>query len=198
METRDGYDRENAHDGQAALQDRSGEACAHRAAHLAREDEVSCRLVQDRARRRGLFENQQIAFIAYDSEHHRVAIVGIPGVTPHFDGQARLHHMAFTYASLGDLVHTYERLKAAGIRPQFCINHGPTTSMYFFDPDKNQAELQVDNMPESEFAAYFASGEFAKDPIGVTFDPEALARRYHDGEPETHNCSGGPKARRQS
>jgi len=131
-----------------------------------------------------MFENEQIAFITYDSEHHRVAIVGIPGVKPHVDGQAGLHHMAFTYASLGDLVHTYERLKTAGIRPQFCINHGPTTSMYFFDPDKNQVELQVDNVPESDFAAYFASGEFARNPIGVTFDPEALVRRYRAGEPE--------------
>jgi len=131
-----------------------------------------------------MFENGQIAFITYDSEHHRVAIVGIPGVAPHADGQSGLHHMAFTYASLGDLVHTYERLKAAGIRPQFCINHGPTTSMYFFDPDKNQVELQVDNVPESDFAAYFANGAFARNPIGVTFDPDELARRYHAGEPE--------------
>src|SRR5215469_12311664 len=86
------------------------------------------------------FENEQIAFITYDSEHHRVAVVGVPGVKPHLDGHAGLHHVAFTYYSLADLVHTYERLKAVGIRPQFCINHGPTTSMYFLDPDKNQVE----------------------------------------------------------
>jgi catechol 2,3-dioxygenase-like lactoylglutathione lyase family enzyme len=131
-----------------------------------------------------MFENEQLAFITYDSEHHRVAILGMPGVKPHVDGHAGLHHMAFTYANLGDLVHTYERLKDAGIAPQFCINHGPTTSMYFFDPDKNQVELQVDNVAEAKFGEYFASGEFAKNPIGIKFDPDELARRYHAGEPE--------------
>jgi hypothetical protein len=128
-----------------------------------------------------MFENEQLAFITYDSEHHRVAILGMPGVKPHVDGHAGLHHMAFTYANLGDLVHTYERLKGAGIAPQFCINHGPTTSMYYFDPDKNQVELQVDNVPETKFAEYFASGEFTENPIGVRFDPDDLARRYHAG-----------------
>jgi catechol 2,3-dioxygenase-like lactoylglutathione lyase family enzyme len=113
-----------------------------------------------------------------------VAVVGIPGAKPHLDGYAGLHHVAFTYGSLADLVHTYERLKAAGIRPQFCINHGPTTSMYFFDPDKNQVELQVDNAPGVKFAEYFATGEFTRNPIGVKFDPDELVRRYNVGEPE--------------
>jgi catechol 2,3-dioxygenase-like lactoylglutathione lyase family enzyme len=131
-----------------------------------------------------MFENEQLAFICYDSEHHRVAVLGLPGIKPHADGCAGLHHMAFTYANLGDLVHTYERLKTAGITPQFCINHGPTTSMYFFDPDKNQVELQVDNVPEAKFAEYFANGEFAQNPIGIKFDPDDLARRYQAGEPE--------------
>lgn len=131
-----------------------------------------------------MFETDGLAFITYDSEHHRVAIVGIPGTKPHVDHLAGMHHMAFTYASLGDLIRTYERLKAAGIAPQFCINHGPTTSMYFFDPDKNQIELQVDNVPEAQFRAYFDNGEFAADPVGVRFDPDTLAARYHRGEPE--------------
>lgn len=131
-----------------------------------------------------MFENAQLAFITYDSEHHRVAILGMPGVKPHVDGHAGLHHMAFTYGNLGELIHTYERLKEAGISPQFCINHGPTTSMYYFDPDKNQVELQVDNVPEAKFAEYFASGEFTENPIGVKFDPDDLARRYRAGEPE--------------
>ena len=79
---------------------------------------------------------------------------------------------------------TYKRLKAAGIAPQFCINHGPTTSMYYFDPDKNQIELQVDNVPEARFRDYFDNGEFAANPIGVKFDPDELAARLARGEPE--------------
>jgi len=131
-----------------------------------------------------MFETDGLAFITYDAEHHRVAIVGIPGTKPHVDGLSGMHHIAFTYGNLGDLLKTYQRLKAAGIAPQFCINHGPTTSMYYFDPDKNQIELQVDNVPEAKFHEYFDNGEFAANPIGITFDPDALAARYERGEPE--------------
>ena len=129
-------------------------------------------------------DSEGITFLAYDQEHHRVAIIGQPGLRDREEGCVGLHHIAFTYAGLGDLVHTYERLKAAGIRPEFTINHGPTTSMYYFDPDKNTVELQVDNVPEEKFADYFANGEFADNPIGIKFDPDDLARRYHAGEPE--------------
>ena len=126
---------------------------------------------------------ENLVFMTYDQEHHRVAIIGIPGLKDHADGHVGLHHVAFTYGGLGDLVHTYERLKGDGITPEFSINHGPTTSMYYFDPDKNQVELQVDNVPEEKFAEYFANGEFAANPIGITFDPDELAARYHAGEP---------------
>ena len=126
-----------------------------------------------------------IGFVTYDEEHHRVAVLTMPGVGDHVDMTCGVHHIAFTYASLKDLMHTYNRLKDEhGIRPQFCINHGPTTSMYYFDPDKNQIELQVDNVPESQFAAYFANGEFTRNPIGVKFDPDEMTRRLAAGEPE--------------
>ena len=123
-------------------------------------------------------------FITYDDEHHRIAVLGFPGIKEHIDGYAGLHHVAFTYGSLGDLVHTYDRLKGEGILPEFTINHGPTTSMYYFDPDKNQVELQVDNVPEERFSEYFDNGEFSSNPIGVKFDPEELFARYKAGESE--------------
>ena len=93
-------------------------------------------------------------------------------------------HIAFTYADLGDLLQTYRRLKAAGIEPYWCINHGPTVSMYFKDPDGSRIELSVDTMPSSEaIDAWMRSGEFAANPIGVVFDPDELAARYEAGEP---------------
>ena len=95
-----------------------------------------------------------------------------------------MHHVAFTYEKLADLSHTYFRLKEENILPEFCINHGPTTSMYYFDPDKNQVELQVDNVPEEKFAEYFDNGEFSANPIGVKFDPEDLFKRLEAGEAE--------------
>ena len=92
-------------------------------------------------------------------------------------------HVAFTYGDLGDLLHTYRRLKAAGIVPYWCINHGPTVSLYYKDPDGSGVELQVDTMPSIEaIEAWMRSGEFAANPIGVVFDPEEILRRYEAGE----------------
>ncbi len=124
-----------------------------------------------------MFETDHFGFIAYDGEHHRVAVLGLPGTKDHVDGLAGLHHIAFTYSDLNDLAHTYNRLKGESITPEYTINHGPTTSMYYFDPDKNMVELQVDNVPEEKFAEYFANGEFTENPIGVKFDAEELFGR---------------------
>ena len=131
------------------------------------------------------FSNGALAFMTYDEEHHRIAVLNIPDLKPQSEGVAGVHHMAFTYASLADLVATYERLDGQGIRPVTCINHGPTTSMYYADPDGNQVELQVDNYDTVEEAGQFFFGPaFAKNPIGVDFDPADLARRFHSGEDE--------------
>lgn len=130
-------------------------------------------------------ENAMLAFMTYDDEHHRIAIAAIPGLADRAPHSVGLDHLAYTYASLGDLVATYERLKAAGISPVVTINHGPTTSMYYRDPDGNKVELQIDNFESVEtLKGFFRSGAFAKNPIGITFDPDELARNYHAGVPE--------------
>lgn len=131
------------------------------------------------------FKNELLAFLSYDEEHHRVAILNVPDLRPQPEGVTGVHHCAFTYATLADLMSTYERLRDKGIRPVFPINHGPTTSLYYADPDGNQIELQVDNYDNIEDAtAFFYSQAFAENPIGVEFDPDELLRRLRDGEPE--------------
>ena len=131
------------------------------------------------------FSDGNLAFLAYDDEHHRIAVLNIPGLQRQPDGIAGMHHMAFTYASLSDLIATYERLDKIGIRPVTCMNHGPTTSMYYADPDGNQVELQVDNYDTVEEAGkFFYSPAFAMNPIGVDFEPQDLTRRFHAGESE--------------
>ena len=54
-------------------------------------------------------------------------------------------HVAYTYASLNDLLENYAQLKEKGIRPYWCVHHGITVSMYYADPDGNQMEFQVDS-----------------------------------------------------
>lgn len=132
-----------------------------------------------------VFESEQIAFITYDDEHHRMAFLNIPGLSEQSEGVAGVHHIAFTYASLKDLMANYERLRDLGIKPVYVINHGPTTSLYYADPDANQLELQVENYPSvEESTRFFFSEEFAENPIGVEFDPEVLIARMKAGEPE--------------
>jgi catechol 2,3-dioxygenase-like lactoylglutathione lyase family enzyme len=129
-----------------------------------------------------VFANEFIAFITYDDEHHRLAFLNTGATQPPPPGCSGLDHVAFTYADLGDLLGTYERLDAAGVRPHWCINHGPTTSLYYRDPDENQVELQIDNFADlAELRAWFDTGAFRENPIGVEFDPAELLRQHRAG-----------------
>jgi catechol 2,3-dioxygenase-like lactoylglutathione lyase family enzyme len=129
-----------------------------------------------------VFRNEFIAFLTYDDEHHRVAIIKLPGGRASDPDASGVHHIAFTYATLGDLLSTYRRLKARGIEPARCINHGPTTSMYYCDPDGLRVELQIDNFATAEEGqAYLTGPDFADNPIGVIYDPEQLIRDYESG-----------------
>jgi catechol 2,3-dioxygenase-like lactoylglutathione lyase family enzyme len=128
------------------------------------------------------FRNDFIAFLTYDDEHHRVAVINTPGSAVPDPAAAGVHHIAYTYAGLGELLSTYRRLKAGGIEPVRCINHGPTTSMYYQDPDGLRVELQIDNFATMDEAhAYLTGPAFAENPIGVIFDPEQLIRDYEAG-----------------
>ena len=133
------------------------------------------------------YANDNIAFMCYDEEHHRIAI----GVLPESEGQEvpppspfGFNHLAFTYETLEDLIKTYKRVKAEGIEPYWCINHGPTMSMYFKDPDGNRMELFSDNFstPE-EMQAYFDSGQFDENFMGIIYDPEELVEKVESGVP---------------
>lgn len=131
------------------------------------------------------FENEALAFLTFDDEHHRIAVLQVPGLADQPDGVTGVHHVAFTYATLLDLMENFERLKSVGIEPVYVINHGPTTSLYYEDPDRNQLEFQVENYATvEESGKFFFSEAFAENPIGVEFDPEELLRRLRAGEPE--------------
>ncbi|MDX2356515.1 VOC family protein [Dietzia sp. PP-33] len=140
---------------------------------------------------RVVHEDTQIAFLTWDEESHRLALVKIPGVMRYLFPLARLRrkllgvdHLAFTYSSLERLLLNHERLAALGIEPVWSINHGPTTSLYYEDPDGIRLEFQVENFPTAEeTAAFFDSKGFADNPIGVTIDPSYLLERLRSGEP---------------
>jgi catechol-2,3-dioxygenase len=129
--------------------------------------------------------NDLLAFLTYDEEHHRIAIAAIPGLVEQQEHAVGTDHIAFTYENLSDLLHTYRRLKELGITPFWAINHGPTTSFYYKDPDNNRVELQIDNFATVEAVdEWLNQGEFDENPIGVVFDPEELCARYDAGVSE--------------
>jgi catechol-2,3-dioxygenase len=141
-----------------------------------------------------IHENPQLCFVTYDDEHHRIAFVDAGPLAPRapaLPGRAvdpaeppGLHHVAFTYASMGEILDNYVRLRDLGIVPFRCINHGPTTSMYYRDPDGNRVELQIDNFATAqEGRDWLRTPAFARNPIGVEYDPDQLVARYRAGVP---------------
>ncbi len=128
-------------------------------------------------------ESGGICFMTYDSEHHRVVLIAMPHLSPVQPSASGLEHFSFTYGTMGELLANYVRLKAAGIGPVWCINHGFTTSIYYRDPDGNMVETQFDNLSASDADAFMNGEYFSKNPIGVDFDPEVLLARYRNGDP---------------
>jgi hypothetical protein len=131
------------------------------------------------------FESDDIAFLAYDDEHHRIALIRVPDLAPQPKGITGVHHFAFTYDSLRDLLGNYVRLRELGIVPAWGVNHGPTTSLYYADPEGNYVECQVDNfLTVEEAGKFFFTTDFEANPIGVDLDPDDLYRRMMAGEDE--------------
>jgi catechol-2,3-dioxygenase len=148
-----------------------------------------CRVLDGRV----VYENPHLSFVTYDDEHHRVAFLDFGPLSPRATDsdlgvkpteQPGLHHVAFTFEAMGAFVDNYVRLRESGIRPFFCVNHGPTTSMYYRDPDGNRVELQIDNFATvEEGQAWMHSAAFDQNPIGVEYDPDELVARFRRGVP---------------
>lgn len=136
-----------------------------------------------------VYENEALAFLTYDDEHHRFAFANLdllkPGGTSRDDrGEIGVNHVAYTYRTVGDLLDTYARLKKAGIEPYWPVHHGTTLSLYYADPDGNRMEFQVDCGTVREAAALMRTPAFAGNPIGVLYDHDALLDRLEAGEDE--------------
>jgi catechol-2,3-dioxygenase len=70
------------------------------------------------------------AWLTNDGANHRIALLSVPGLEndPDKIRHTGLHHTAYEYPSIGDLLDEYARLKADGIRLHGCLDHGMTTS----------------------------------------------------------------------
>jgi len=134
-------------------------------------------------------QDNRLTFLTWDDESHRLALLRVPRVLRYLLPFARwrrkfygIDHIGVGVESLERLLSTYERLKAEGITPVWAINHGPTTSLYYEDPDGIRLEFQVENFPTvAQTAEYFGTPDFAANPIGVTFDPDYLLAQLRSG-----------------
>jgi catechol 2,3-dioxygenase len=131
------------------------------------------------------FQFEGGAWLTNDSANHRIALLTVPGLEDDPDRimHTGLHHSAFEYQSVGDLLSDYARLRDHGITPIACLDHGMTTSFYYQDPDGNAVELQSDNFESWERSTAFMhdAPEFAKDPIGTAVDPERMLEELRNG-----------------
>jgi catechol 2,3-dioxygenase-like lactoylglutathione lyase family enzyme len=134
-------------------------------------------------------EGSNIAFLSWDDESHRLALVKLPAALKYVFPLARfrrkaygIDHIALTFGSLRRLLRFYARLKADGIFPVWAINHGPTTSLYYEDPDGIRLEFQTENFSTAAATAdYLRSKAFDENPIGVNFDPDYLLEQLEGG-----------------
>ena len=135
------------------------------------------------------YQNPALAFLTYDSEHHRFAFANMTVLRPDdadttANSKSGVNHVGYTYATVGELLETYDRLKQLGITPYWRVHHGVTLSMYFQDPDGNRMEFQVDCCANAEEAhTYMHSDDFAANPIGVEVDFDSLLAQYRNGVP---------------
>lgn len=125
---------------------------------------------------RTVHEGQGLCFLTFDEEHHRIALIQPPhGVEKRNPAAAGMHHTAYTFEHLDDLLAAYTELRGKGIEPAAPVQHGVTTSLYYQDPDGNFVELQVDNFATpDEATAYMEGEEYEADPVGVGFSPDLM------------------------
>ena len=128
------------------------------------------------------YENDLVSFMTYDEEHHRIGLINMPHLGDADGAKAGMEHFAFTFNDLPSLLAAYVHNKEDGIVPFWTINHGPTISMYYRDPDGNKVELQYDVFRDAKSVdAFFASGAYEENFMGIIFDPEKMLADYEAG-----------------
>lgn len=132
------------------------------------------------------------AWLTNDAANHRLALLTSSRMSNDADKLVHtgMHHIAFEYATIDDLLHTYTHLKELGMIPHMALDHGMTLSFYYVDPDGNSVELQVDNFGDWAQSTEWmrTSPDFAADPIGQFVDPDQIvaARKAGASHAEIH------------
>ncbi len=130
-----------------------------------------------------------LTFLSFDEHDHRIVIIKRDGADPKPANAVGVSHVALCYASLGELIYVYRTMTEAGYDgPDYCVNHGNSTSFYYRDPDGNRVELMMDNYTPLETQGYKRhyqwSEAFGQMSEGE-FDPAKMAELHESGVPDT-------------
>ncbi len=125
------------------------------------------------------------AWLTNDEANHRLALLVSPQLSedPEKLMHTGMHHSAFEYPTMGDLLDTYSRLKTLGIEPHASLDHGMTMSFYYEDPDSNSVELQADNFGNWQESSEWmrTAPQFDSNPIGMPVDPDQMVAARQAG-----------------
>ena len=146
-----------------------------------------------------LYQSDLITFLAYDNEHHRIAIANTSDVLknlnfiqkivmklkiflnkniPSIEG---LDHISYRINPIEKWFDFYFKAKERGLSPLWTVNHGWISGIYYRDPDNNLVEVFFEHFSTAEEFKENISPDFEDEPIGTNMDIEVLYDMFKSG-----------------
>ena len=146
-----------------------------------------------------LYSSEELTFLAFDEEHHRVAIANTSGVFKNLGFIPKtimriknwmnrslpsivgLDHISYKLNPIEKWFEFYHKAKEQGLEPYWTINHGWITGMYYKDPDGNLVEIFFEHWRNKEEFKTNISPDFSDEPIGTNMDIDVLYDMFKKG-----------------
>ena len=146
-----------------------------------------------------LYQSDLITFLAYDDEHHRIAIANTSDVLnslnfiqknvmklkiflnkkiPSIEG---LDHISYRVNPIDKWFEFYFKAKERGLKPLWTVNHGWISGLYYKDPDNNLVEIFFEHFNSADEFKQNISPDFEDEPIGTNMDVEILYEMFKSG-----------------
>ena len=148
-----------------------------------------------------LYQSDQMSFLTYDNEHHRIAIANTSEILndlnliermimkfklflnkkiPSIQG---LDHVSYRINPIEKWFDFYFSAQERGLKPLWTINHGWISGIYYEDPDGNLVEIFFEHFRSAEEFKENISPDFEDEPIGTNMDIEVLYKMFKSGAP---------------
>ena len=130
-----------------------------------------------------LYESEELTFLAFDEEHHRVAIANTSGIFKNLGFIPKtimriknwmnrslpsivgLDHISYKLNPIEKWFEFYHKAKDEGLEPYWTINHGWITGMYYKDPDGHLVEIFFEHWRNQEEFKINISPDLNGNPI---------------------------------